>query len=725
MPPSISPEFVPILRAAANPFDDDKVLTARSEIIDVNVNKTAYNKLIKELKTVLVTQRSRGVLIKGIAGSGKSHLISKLYQNRKRIISDDVLFFQVTALPGEATGWLRHILQSIVSDLEKDIGTDGHETQLSALIRRFILKHKKAVAGKGTSFKEMDSALEERYEEITREIANPIVEDVFKMLGNLYKWSAPFGKKKEEHHLKFKTATKWLKGWEIDEEELKLIGAKYNLRKDSESGDEVYLAILRTLGMITRSISPIILVFDQLDSMSDNTMNQFGKQLQALIGSDAAAPNYLILTAGVHEQMDRFEKEQIISTGAQDVIFKTVVELQPLTDSDCELIIRKRLDEMWRQNVSAHEPPNEWFPFTWEFLGSKLAANPIAPSPRSLLKLASSEFEAIQDVIDEAWLSKWPNSLERNQALVDPDKNEIEAFLKKQYESLIELNENGPISSDILANIIVAVVNLTNKFGGPYYIDDNPTSKIKFAPECFYTIARTGASISTALLFENGEHWKKVHGSLTKLLQLLRTFDKPHFAFFVRDAACKAPESWIQPKATLKALEATQRFIRKDLSAEEVAEISAMNKLRITRPDLCMPAAAPHTFHQITEEDLAQFFVERLITNCGLFQQIESVLSRKSLKSIVKSTETLPPQSIPAGKQQELAKAFLYSKMFVKKIYSYEDCLVEYVANQNRTIPTESDRATFAKAVEMLSKEKKIVALGSNPKILKMIEGKS
>jgi len=99
--------LVNLLRQAENPFDSYKVLTARDSVVDVpEIHQREFEKLNAELDKVRKSGKSRGVLVTGIAGSGKSHLIARLYNERPK----EALFFQVQALPG-GTAWFRQILQ--------------------------------------------------------------------------------------------------------------------------------------------------------------------------------------------------------------------------------------------------------------------------------------------------------------------------------------------------------------------------------------------------------------------------------------------------------------------------------------------------------------------------------------------------------------------------------------------------------------------------------------
>ena len=238
-----------LLRQAENPFDSYKVLTARDSVVDVpEIHQREFEKLNAELDKVKKSGKSRGVLVKGIAGSGKSHLIARLYNERPK----EALFFQVQALPG-GTAWFRQILQCIVSDLEQPISREEETPQLIMLIRHFIdgVRHELGRSNKsGYSFDTLNRALDARQHQIQKTIPSPLVQDVLAVLANLWKWQAPSTRAKKASQTTRKTdlAVQWLKAVMIDEDDLAEIGAYQNLGANEDAGQLDYLNVLRVFG---------------------------------------------------------------------------------------------------------------------------------------------------------------------------------------------------------------------------------------------------------------------------------------------------------------------------------------------------------------------------------------------------------------------------------------------------------------------------------------------
>jgi len=697
-------DLIAAVRDAPNPFDGYKVSRAREAIIDVpEIHSRIYERLSKELEQVRKTGESRGVLIKGVAGSGKSHLLARLFQQR----TEDVLFFQVEPLPGNAAGWLKHILQCIVQDLQHPAFPDTPEPQLTILIKHMM----KGARGRcrstgGTDFKALDKVLQETISRISREISDPLVDDILSALVNIWKWNAPFGSGREERQKKTALTIRWLKGCMIDQDELQYLGLTRNLGDDAQAGDQAYLSALRVIGMLTLGQAPIVLVFDQLDSMSDATMNSFGSQLLHLIGSDAAAPNYLIVTAGIQEQVEKFERENIIPQGAVDVLFKTELELPALQPQDCEKIVAKRMQTILTAARRSLLPPLAagLFPFTAEYLRERLSG-PIAPSPRRALKIARSAFDEIQEQISEQWIESWPQVkplTDFSVSLPAPTEKQIEAFLNQELESLIHearlTRTADPIDGDLLINILISLIELTGDHG-PFQALRLPVASHQAPSTAFAAVClRREPERSGVVLVENRGHWATVSAVLQRLVQFCNRFSRPEKVFFIRDRRAKPMDNWKQTQARLSELRQTGRLVQIDLDDTEVIELWAMNKLREEQPDLIIPSSSGHSDYQVEREDIARFFL-----------QTNRTADRKPFREILQGLSQPPVRAGSRPPEVDSAKSFIYARVKVKKFYEYDKCLSEWVRHQGRVNPDAADTQIFQTAVEELVQERRLL----------------
>jgi hypothetical protein len=701
------------IREAENPFDSDKVRKARDVITDVpDIHEKAYRNLESELQRVRRSRVSRGVLITGVAGSGKSHLISRLYRGRP----GDVLFFQIEALPG-GKGWLKQILQCIVNDLEQPVGPENQKIQLGVLIRHLIggVKAELGIAsGAKLNFDHLNKALEARCRQIERTIPDPLVRDVLHVLAELYRWQAPFSSKDPERGKKTRLAIQWLKGAMIDDEELSLIGVRSNFGDDAESGYVSHLTVLRVFGMLTVGQAPIILAFDQLDTMEEATINSLGNQLLELIGSSAAAPNYLVVTAGVVEQMDIFLKDRIVTNAVADVIFKTRIDLMALGMEDCRKIVEKRLDGLLTPGQRAKLPAaaDGLFPFTDEFLAQRLTG-PIKPSPRGAIKVARSAFDEIQERATPEWVSTWPavSPLVDFQSPQSPPGAEIvsEFLLQEFGKNVSELSAAealGPIDQDYLSDAIrVLLASCERK--SPFILLDVAKAFLPAPAESMFGVTKvSNPSLTVWVVVENRGHWKTVGAALKKMNEFLKRENRTQALLFLRDSAAKKMTNWAKCNEQIAGLMKTGRFKSVTVEKDDILALRSLDKMRRDVPDFVIPASRNHSQYKVTEEDYSDFLV-----NSGRFFDL----------SLFREADLFLENQVPGPPPSE-AGVFVLARIEAKKIYAYDQMVVDWAHHHGRSTVEEDDRRTIESTVTGLVAKKKIEDTGKGEhRILKKV----
>lgn len=703
-------ELVRGLKRAENPFDSDKVLRARDSVIDISeIHQTEFNRLRGELERVKNSRRSRGLLVTGVAGSGKSHLVARLYSERPA----EVLFFQVQALPG-GTAWLKHILQCIVSDLGQQTRHDDHKPQLNILIKHFMDGVRNKIGQSttsGYSLPELDGALEARQRQIQNTIPDPSVKDVLSVLVNLWKWQAPFGKAQSVGQTRYKTdlAIQWLKGMMIDDEDLSEIGVRANLGADEETGQVTYLNVLRLFGHLTSGRAPIILYFDQLDTMETETINSLGDQLLHLIGSDSAAPNYLVVTAGVREEISKFRTEGIIKQAVADVIFHTELELPALTMDQCLKIVERRLEPVFSSMARCELPDHAdaLFPFTRAFLECKLKG-PIKPSPRQVLKIAGSTFDEIIPRVAPDWLQGWPNvpplTIEDVQK-EPPSRQQIGQFLLRELDKKISARLRQPVTTvvdaDLLAETIRRLVKTCSK-NAQFKVADLPKiNKNKKPTESFFGLTVDGSGdILAGIVINNHNHAGSMKASLNKSLEFLSKFDDTHRILLGRDGQSKSINKWPSCIKPLKDLEATNRFSRNSFEASEIATLLGLDEVRKEVVDLIIPPSENYAQYQVTPEDFSRFLVgtDRLL-ELPFFESVRSLLSKEKIH------RPSPTPSSPA-------ESFVRARVEAKCILAFKALVTEWANHNGRVNPTKGDLEEIDQVTQVLLSKGLIVSLG-------------
>ncbi len=704
-----------LLKLAENPFDSYKVLTARDSVVDVpEIHQKEFKKLSAELDKVRKGGKSRGALVTGIAGSGKSHLIARLYNERPK----EALFFQVQALPG-GTAWFRHILQCIVSDLERPISREEAAPQLVMLIRHFIdgVRHELGRSNKSSySLDTLNRALDARQHQIQKTIPSPLVQDVLAVLVNLWKWQAPSTRAKKASQTIRKTdlAVQWLKAMMIDEADLSEIGARQNLGANEETGQLDYFNVLRVFGYLTVGQAPIILYFDQLDTMEAETINSLGDQLLHLIGSDAAAPNYLVVTAGVREEVSKFLTDKIIKQAVADVIFRTEFDLPALTMDQCLKIVERRLEQVipHSQIKSFPDLADELFPFTRAFLEARLKG-PIKPSPRGVLKVAKSTFDEIIAEIDHEWLKAWPHV----PCLTDdvspggpPPVQFIDEFLEEEFikklNARLQQKMTGPVDGDLLAETIHRLLRICDE-RSQLKIVDLPKGVYKKPTNSFFalTIDVTGIGV-VGIVVNNKNHAGSMKACLSRCLQFLSGLDQKHKIIMGRDELSKAIENWPSCMSLVGDLAATTRFLQTKFEASEIATLLALDELRKEVPDLVIPSSKVHDVYQVTQDDFLHFL--------GGNDRLQRLPFLVNVREFLAKREPPPPSPNVVN--------FVKARVEAKCIIAFKELVTEWANHNERVKPMTSDVEEIDRSTEVLCSKGLIASLGRGEKrILKKL----
>ncbi len=699
-------ELAQAIKRAENPFDSDKVLKARDRILDVQeIHRRDQELLASELEEVRKSGRSRGILVTGVSGSGKSHLIARLYTERPK----DVLFFQVQALPG-GTAWLKHIVQCIVSDLEQPICPEDGSRQIVLLIKHFIkgTKQETAAAGKPVdNLQQLDMALESRQQQIRASMPDPVAGEVLKVLVNLWKWQSPPSRRRRGHETneKIELAVRWLKGSMLEAEELRLIGVNQNFGTTKESGQADYLAALRVFGILTRGQAPIILVFDQLDTSESNTINSLGNQLLHLIGSESAAPNYLIVTAGVREQMDGFVSERIITPAVADVIFKTRIDLPSLDIGQCESIVKKRLAGLLTPKERQLLPieADSLFPFTRPFLVSRLAG-PIKPPARQVITAFRAVFRELKDSVSVDWFRKWPSVLPLGPGLdgVPPPSPKIVSFLTEELGKRVakhnEAKVTGPMDDDLLAATIRILVKTTHA-NGPLALSELPTGQYRTpAPSFFGVRSNPDGEVLVGVVANSKGSGNSLKAVLVKVKEFLEPAHPERAVLLVRDSRAKQIGSLTVCEGLIAELGETGRFALQPVRTTDIVLLKALDELRRDVRDLVVPPTSTHGLYQVKEEDFSHFLAQS-----EAFLNFSVVVAVKALSGADSSDVEI----------RSKAKAFIRARIETKKIYGFAEIARQWANLHDRDQASHKDRQVLDAAVSSLQSEGVLLNVGS------------
>ncbi|MBF1990916.1 ATP-binding protein [Fischerella thermalis] len=209
-----------------------------------SIHREVLSEIEEFLDLVMIDHRSRSILLTGDPGSGKSHLLGRL----KQTLNSKAFFVYILCDWSDSGNIWRHVLRCTVDSLIQ-IPEQQQESQLI-----LWLKSLSAFTKRNDSIWELLLSdrqkfikhLKETYK--TARIYNP---DTF--FGVLHDLTNP-----ELYSL----ACEWLRGDCLSEESMQALKVKYCIETEDEAK-----SILANFGRISTETQPIVLCFDNLDTM--------------------------------------------------------------------------------------------------------------------------------------------------------------------------------------------------------------------------------------------------------------------------------------------------------------------------------------------------------------------------------------------------------------------------------------------------------------------------
>ncbi|MGC1305884.1 MAG: P-loop NTPase fold protein [Phormidesmis sp.] len=366
------PSIEQLVRQNINPFDPTTFRPgnfwkeSQDESQEVSsIHKGVLDSVEQTLELLLRDRKTRTLMLVGDAGSGKSHLLGRL----KRRLNSKACFAYVTPWPDSKFIW-RHVLRQTVDSLLET--PEGHnDSQLLVWLKGLeVLKQEgiiKRIRGERSVF------VSDMRASFPSGLYRP--RDFF---GVLYELLDPKTRM---------TASDWLRGEDLDEEELKTLKVKRSI--DSEDAAQ---KILGNFGQIADSTQPIVICFDNLDNIPSKANGK--PDLQAMFNVNSTlhnekVNNFLIVVSIItsnwrdnrgaiaHADRDRIDKE---------------LSLRLINLDEAEAIWASRLRPLHAQ--ASPKPSSSIAPLTRQWLEHKYPGGKVAP--REALILAEELIHAFK-----------------------------------------------------------------------------------------------------------------------------------------------------------------------------------------------------------------------------------------------------------------------------------------------------------------------------------------
>lgn len=405
----------------------DRVNTPWDQVPDLeDYNRPAYLRIVRALKdlarspTDQAGSNSQGVLILGEAGTGKTHLLMRVARNLAE--TNHVLFIRK---PNNEDAVAQHIWANVVSSLAKTIPTKNSlRSQLDDLLAHVFSK---VLIPEFEQDIREDKDADQKRRWVTRLQEDPY--NLFNMLGEGEKRQDNLDRirKRTLKYLQFKhpdvdqtiarvlitycfvvredrkrVLLTWLAGQDVDETEAKDLGLPPSwVTLDETSADastqqqreEQALRAIRTVGILSTYYQPLILAFDQLEGLREQTRltHKWGDAVREIF---TMAPNFLVITC-IFPSLWETWFSTTLDQSVSERIAQQVVRLDTFAPQHGLKLLATHLEPSFIK----HRLPTNIYPFTTEDL-QRICGK--ATSPRSFIQAARHEFQSWLDGIMES-----------------------------------------------------------------------------------------------------------------------------------------------------------------------------------------------------------------------------------------------------------------------------------------------------------------------------------
>ena len=374
------------LAAVVNPFRNNVVQDAWQSPADVaDIHSGAFRACLAGIDSA-----SRGVpdslLIYGPAGSGKTHLLTRLQRHLAQTAHDApdqvlrCVFVFVRLQTAPQLLW-QHVRKRLATDLMR---RDQGVTQLQRLIAH-QLGVRAGKSPRAAVFRvrvlegDNHAALTAQLAELTSSLNLP--RDLSLIIEHL------------TLNRSVRDATAWLSGESLPESALEQLGLGQDGSEDREqAARETVTALCRLAG----ETLPIVFCFDQVEALqrSGDDKEAFFRFARMAADLHDTDPNVFLVTCLQSAMLDLFR--QAIRDADYQRMARRHAVLEPLSTAQVEQLIRSRLDLATDLEALRRQKPKEpFFPLSRRFV-AELSADPPSCVPRAVLARAARRFEELQ-----------------------------------------------------------------------------------------------------------------------------------------------------------------------------------------------------------------------------------------------------------------------------------------------------------------------------------------
>lgn len=343
-----------IILRSANPFDNIRSVNFWHEqqqpepVVD-SIHQEAIATIEATLDQVAQDHRTRTLILDGDGGSGKTYLLGRL----KKAFNHKAFFAYIPPFPQSDHIW-RHILRYTVDSLVQV--PDGETDSQLLLWLNSILTGLKQRSLKDRIAK--DDVFD--FVRNDRQKFNRQLKSIYKKAG-IYNADHFFG---VLHDLidpeLYDLACEWLRGDSLSEESLKELKVKSPIEEELDARE-----IIANFGRIAGDTQPIVLCFDQLESIAHLPDDSIDLQTLFNINTKIHGEdkNFLIIISIATNTWKRNESQIDLTHKAR---LNKKVDLKPITLEQAEALLSSRLYSLHSQ--ANPKPKSSLYPLTIQYI---------------------------------------------------------------------------------------------------------------------------------------------------------------------------------------------------------------------------------------------------------------------------------------------------------------------------------------------------------------------
>lgn len=420
-----------VLWNVPNPFDQSIVcdVWARTPTLP-DLHQRALHLGLRCLEDVKQSQKTTSLLIHGEAGSGKTHLVTRLRDEVANLPSPPAICW--VRLGTSASQLWSHLRRCLVTDLLRPV--QGQTTQLDQiLVRRFgstissstssggILDVLFGSPNKNTHIRKQLQQLSQECD-LDREVRQVLVH----LKGEL------------EHD-----ARDWLLGELLGECALQKLGLTPR-SSTSYQGEQYRSArVVKTLCRIAGSHTPLVFCFDNIESLQSGVSDQDSlKAFSQIVAELFEDTHSTLLLISLIRSDYQFQLKKADDAGWAR-LGKHVTSLNPLKWEEAVQLISLRLDSDPQLKAMRHGQPDVHWPLGKEWLQKTFNAASDGFTPRRLLDACKLQFDKRKGVVtppntlDQFLNATWQQK--HQQATGSYGNDQFIATLEKGLPWLLEL----------------------------------------------------------------------------------------------------------------------------------------------------------------------------------------------------------------------------------------------------------------------------------------------